>query len=110
MAGGLVVLSACRTVVGRQIPGEGPLGLARGFLAAGAGSVVATLWQVDDRAGAQLMKSFYRELLHRGQAPAAALRKAQQEIRQQPRFAHPYYWAGYNLFGAGARTLSRETP
>lgn len=95
----LVVLSACRSALGQRIRGEGLLGLARGFLYAGAGAVLATLWDVDDRASAVLITRFYRALLVEKLAPAAALRLAQNEIRRDPQFADPQFWAAYTLWG-----------
>ena len=96
----LVVLSGCRTALGREMKGEGIVGLTRGFLYAGAQRVVASLWKVDDAATAALMERFYRALLGpRRLPPAAALRAAQLELRSQPRFRHPYYWAGFQLVG-----------
>ncbi|MBL8217300.1 MAG: CHAT domain-containing protein [Bryobacterales bacterium] len=95
----LVVLSACDTAVGPQLEGEGPLTISRAFLAAGAGSVIATLWAVDDAASAQLMKVFYEGLLQRGLDAAAALQRAQEVVRSEPRWADPYYWAGFLYTG-----------
>src|SRR6266536_2870855 len=73
----LVVLSACQTALGKEIRGEGLIGLTRGFMYAGATRVVASLWSVEDRATAELMKRFYRGMLTKGMRPAAALREAQ---------------------------------
>jgi CHAT domain-containing protein/Tfp pilus assembly protein PilF len=95
----LVVLSACKTGLGKDIKGEGLVGLTRGFLYAGAPRVVASLWKVDDRATAELMKLFYQRMLRDGLRPAAALRRAQIDIQKQPRWAAPYYWAGFTLQG-----------
>jgi CHAT domain-containing protein/Tfp pilus assembly protein PilF len=96
----LVVLSACQTALGKSLRGEGVLSLARGFLHAGAGRVIASLWKVDDRASAELMKHFYQELLgSRRLPPAAALRKAQLELARQPRWQSPYYWAAFVQYG-----------
>jgi CHAT domain-containing protein len=95
----LVVLSACQTALGREIKGEGLVGLTRGFMYAGAERVVASLWQVDDLATAALMKAFYRNMLKGGLSPAAALRAAQLEIRKEDRWSAPYYWAGFTLQG-----------
>src|SRR5437773_993331 len=69
----LVVLSACQTALGGEIKGEGLIGLTRGFLYAGASRVLATLWEVDDRTTAELMKGFYAAMLVRGERPSAAL-------------------------------------
>jgi len=96
----LVVLSACRTALGRELRGEGLMGLTRGFLYAGAKGVVASLWTVDDRATAELMGRFYRALLGPEHLrPAAALRVAQDGLRGHRRWSHPYYWAGFVLQG-----------
>jgi CHAT domain-containing protein len=95
----LVVLSACRTGLGRDVRGEGLIGLTRGFMHAGASSVVATLWKVDDEATAELMKRFYTAMLQHGMTPAAALRFAQNEIRSEPRWKSPYYWAAFTIQG-----------
>ena len=98
-AADLVVLSACKTGLGKEIKGEGLVGLTRGFFYAGAPRVVASLWKVDDRATAELMKLFYRRMLRDGLSPAAALRRAQIDMWKQPRWATPYYWAGFTLQG-----------
>ena len=95
----LVVLSACRSALGRDVRGEGLLGLTRGFMYAGASGVVASLWKVDDEATAELMKRFYANLLKEGMTPAAALREAQNSIRQEPQWRSPYYWAAFTLHG-----------
>lgn len=95
----LVVLSACQTALGKEVRGEGLVGLTRGFLYAGALRVAASLWKVDDSATAGLMSGFYRAMLSGRLAPAAALRKAQLEMRAQPRWSSPYYWAGFELQG-----------
>ena len=95
----LVVLSACETGLGKQIGGEGLVGLTRGFMYAGASRVVASLWKVDDVATAELMSRFYRGMLKDGMRPAAALRQAQIEMLAQPRWADPYYWAAFTIQG-----------
>lgn len=95
----LVVLSACQTALGKEIRGEGLVGLTRGFMYAGAPRVVASLWQVSDLATAQLMRRFYAGMLRRGLSPAAALRAAQLEMAADRRWASPYYWAGFVLQG-----------
>lgn len=95
----LVVLSACQTGLGKDVRGEGLIGLTRGFMYAGASSVVASLWKVDDEATAELMKLFYRNMLEEGMTPAAALREAQNSFRQHPTWSAPYYWAGFTLQG-----------
>jgi len=95
----LVVLSACRTALGKEIRGEGLVGLTRGFMYAGSARVLASLWSVEDRPTAELMESFYRSMLHEGLSPAAALRKAQLEMSKSPGRQFPYYWAGFSLQG-----------
>ena len=95
----LVVLSACDTALGKDIKGEGLVGLTHAFLASGSKSVVASLWKVDDRATAELMKDFYQSMLQTGMTPAAALRSAKQRIRQQSAWSAPYFWAGFVLQG-----------
>jgi CHAT domain-containing protein len=95
----LVVLSACRTGLGKDVRGEGLIGLTRGFMYAGASSVMASLWKVDDEATAELMKRFYSNLLQKGMTPAAALRAAQNSIRQEPQWRSPYFWAAFTLQG-----------
>jgi CHAT domain-containing protein/tetratricopeptide (TPR) repeat protein len=95
----LVVLSACDTALGKDIKGEGLVGLTRGFMSAGSKSVVASLWKVDDRATAALMSEFYKSMLHEGRPPAAALRFAKQKIRQEKAWSAPYFWAGFVLQG-----------
>ena len=95
----LVVLSACQTALGKDVRGEGLLGVTRGFMYAGAPSVVASLWQVDDEATAELMKLFYRNMLENNMRPGEALRAAQNSIRQQPKWHSAYYWAAFTLQG-----------
>jgi len=95
----LVVLSACQTGLGKEVDGEGIIGLTRGFMFAGASSVVSSLWKVEDAATAELMKRFYRAMLKENQSPVAALRTAQNEMRQIPRWRNPTHWAGFTLTG-----------
>jgi CHAT domain-containing protein/Tfp pilus assembly protein PilF len=95
----LVVLSACQTGLGKDVKGEGLIGLTRGFMYAGASGVVASLWKVDDDATAELMKHFYQGMFDKGLSPAAALRDAQLALRQQKRWHEPYYWAGFVIQG-----------
>ena len=95
----LVVLSACQTALGGDIKGEGLIGLTRGFLYAGAPRVVATLWAVDDRTTAELMRRFYEGLLGSGHRVAAALRAAQLAFWKTKGWDAPYYWAAFTLQG-----------
>lgn len=95
----LVVLSACRTALGREIKGEGLVGLTRGFMYAGTPSVVASLWDVRDQATSELMSRFYERMFRDRKRPAAALRAAQVSMWREKRWAAPYYWAGFILQG-----------
>ncbi len=99
LANELVVLSACSTALGKDVRGEGLIGLTRGFMYAGAPRVIASLWKVDDEATTELMKLFYRNLLQKQMTAAAALSAAQAEMRAQPRWRSPYYWAAFTLQG-----------
>jgi CHAT domain-containing protein len=90
---------AARRHSGKTCAGEGPIGLARAFMYAGVPRVVASLWQVDDLATAELMKRFYRGMLVEGLAPAAALRAAQRELAATRRWRSPYFWAAFVLQG-----------
>ncbi|HEX5720149.1 MAG TPA: CHAT domain-containing protein, partial [Thermoanaerobaculia bacterium] len=95
----LVVLSGCETALGRDIQGEGLMGLTQGFFYAGARRVMASLWRVEDRATADLMTRFYRAMFQEGLSPAAALRSAQLSILAEPRRQDPFYWAPFVLQG-----------
>jgi CHAT domain-containing protein len=105
----LVVLSACQTGTGRQEGQEGIMSLARDFLIAGAKSVVASLWQVDDRSTATLMSFFY-EHLAAGLEVREALRQAQLDfVKEFGERAQPYYWAGFEVIGDGTRRINLKT-
>lgn len=95
----LVVLSACQTALGKEVKGEGLIGLTRGFMYAGAPRVVASLWRIDDRAAAELMKRFYQGMLGDGLRPAAALRAAQVSMWREKRWQAPHYWAAFTFQG-----------
>jgi CHAT domain-containing protein len=96
----LVVLSACQTALGKEVKGEGVVGLIRGFMYAGAPRVIASLWQVDDVATAELMSQFYQGILKENLSPAAALRAAQVHMWRQKRWhADPYFWGAFQLQG-----------
>lgn len=95
----LVVLSACNTALGKDVRGEGLVGLTRGFMYAGAPRVVATLWRVDDRASAELMAHFYMALLDEGQSPAEALRSSKKAMWQKGPWRSPHYWSAFVLQG-----------
>jgi CHAT domain-containing protein/tetratricopeptide (TPR) repeat protein len=95
----LVTLGACRTGLGKQLRGEGMIGLTRGFIYAGAPRVMVSLWDVPDRETAHLMQSFYRNLLKQKLSVAAALRQAQVEMWGRARSDAPFFWAAFNLQG-----------
>lgn len=121
---GLVVMSACDTALGKEMGGEGIVGLTRAFQYAGARSVLASLWSVADASTASLMKSFYGHM-KAGKTKDEALRLAQMDLilggiaakaapteDKQPRllhpssiiphledWSHPYYWAAFQLYG-----------
>src|SRR5215472_13068631 len=94
----LVVLSACKSALGRDVESEGIIGLPRAFLYAGARSVIASLWKVDDEATATLMKGLYARI-QRGESPISALRGAQLEMARGTRWQEPFYWAAFVLQG-----------
>jgi CHAT domain-containing protein/Tfp pilus assembly protein PilF len=95
----LVVLSACQTALGKEVKGEGLVGLTRGFMYAGAARVLVSLWNVSDEATAELMRRFYHGMLREGLRPAAALRAAQVSMSKEQRWSAPYFWAGFVLQG-----------
>jgi len=95
----LVVLSACETGLGKEIRGEGLIGLTRAFMYAGAARVIVSLWSVSDRATSELMGRLYREMLRNGRTPSASLRAAQLALRSDARWQHPYYWAAFTIQG-----------
>ena len=110
----LVVMSACETGKGKIYRTEGIVGLTRAFMFAGGPRVICSLWKVDDAATQALMVKFY-ELWNprpagadpvrsegserKGLGAAAALKKAQAFVRSHERWAHPYYWAAWVLWG-----------
>jgi CHAT domain-containing protein/Tfp pilus assembly protein PilF len=97
LAADLVVLSACQTGLGKDIRGEGIVGLTRGFMYAGSKRVVTSLWNVDDAATAKLMGNFYSGMLKEKQTPAVALRNAQLQMwKTNP---DPRLWAAFTLQG-----------
>jgi CHAT domain-containing protein/Flp pilus assembly protein TadD len=95
----LVVLSACETGLGKDVKGEGLVGLTRGFMYAGAKRVAVSLWSVNDTATASLMTKFYQQMLEKGLNPVAALRAAQLEMMKTQAWKAPYYWAAFVVQG-----------
>ena len=97
----LVVLSCYHSGRGK-IRAEGVVGLTRAFLAAGARSVLAALWAVDDVGTLYFMDAFYRHLKS-GESASESLQQALEEMRKIPFFSHPYYWAPFFLVGDDIR-------
>ncbi|MEQ9237917.1 CHAT domain-containing protein [Coleofasciculus sp. E2-BRE-01] len=96
----LVVLSACQTGSGKNVKGEGIVGLTRGFMYAGAPRIIASLWNVNDASTAELMSQFYQKYLQENLPPAEALRQAQLAMWQSNvDWRKPYYWAAFTLQG-----------
>lgn len=95
----LVVLSACSTALGKDVKGEGLIGLTRGFMYAGANKIIASLWKVDDEATAELMKFFYQNLFQKKMSASQSLRAAQMDMQKQTRWRSPYYWSAFVLQG-----------
>ncbi|MBE9149142.1 CHAT domain-containing protein [Coleofasciculus sp. LEGE 07092] len=95
----LVVLSACETGLGKEVKGEGLVGLTRGFMYAGARRVVVSLWSVNDVATSEVMAKFYQKMLTEGQNPISALRAAQLEMWKSQNWQSPYYWAAFTVQG-----------
>ncbi len=96
----LVSLSACETGRGRELRGQGILGLRSAAMAAGAKSMLISLWRVPDKATSELMVSFYKRVFE-GSCPSLALKEAQDEIRKQKKWQAHYYWAGWIIVGDG---------
>jgi CHAT domain-containing protein len=104
----LTVLSACQTALGKDIKGEGFVGLTHGFISAGSRSVIASLWKVDDRATAALMENLYQSMLQKGMSPSAALRTAKLKVMQDKRWSAPYDWAGFVVQGEYTNHITVE--
>jgi CHAT domain-containing protein/HEAT repeat protein/TolB-like protein len=94
----LATLSACETGLGDILSGDDVVSLENAFIYAGAASVLATLWKVDDESTAELMGEFYKNMKG-GMTKTEALTAAQRKLRSNPKFDHPYYWAGFTLRG-----------
>jgi CHAT domain-containing protein len=103
----LVVLSACQTALGREITGEGLIGLSRAFFYAGTRAVVTTLSNRNDRFAAEFVARFYREL-NAGRSSEEALRQAKLAYAAHPQYSHPFYWASLVLLGDGSTAVVGE--
>lgn len=95
----VVTLAGCETALGETLRGEGTLALPRSFLYAGASSVVASLWAVEDAATAALIQTFYEGLIRDGLTPTQALRRARNHVASQSGWASPEHWGGFVLLG-----------
>ncbi len=95
----LVVLSACETALGKEVKGEGLMGLTHGFMYAGALHVIASLWKIDDARTAELMENFYKGVEQENLTPGAALRKAQINAWKKTPYGLPFYWAAFEVHG-----------
>ncbi|MCF8396623.1 MAG: CHAT domain-containing protein [Bacteroidales bacterium] len=104
----MAVLSACNTGYGKLRKGEGVISLARGFIYAGVPSIVMTLWEVEDKSGAEIMTSFY-ENLENGMTKSKALQQAKLDyLSRSPQYrAHPYFWSAYVTIGDDASLFSK---
>ena len=106
---GLVVLSGCDTGRGSLKPGEELVGWSRAFLHAGASSVLATLWPIDDAASEALMTSFHRHF-RQGLSSVESLRAAQREIAKEEHWKSSYFWASFTLMGDSDESGPAEAP
>jgi CHAT domain-containing protein/tetratricopeptide (TPR) repeat protein len=112
----LAVLSACETARGRVGAGEGMIGLSWALLMAGSANVVVSQWRVDAASTEDLMVGLHRRLQAPGQAAGPevdvprALREAALAVRSDPRYRHPFYWAGFTLVGSGTLPARGASP
>jgi CHAT domain-containing protein len=95
----LIVLSACETGLGKEIQGEGLVGLTRGLMYAGAERLVVSLWQVSDEGTAVFMQEFYKQMLQENKPANEALRATQLKMWQQEKWRNPNYWAAFTFLG-----------
>jgi len=102
----LIVLSGCETGIGKSLAAEGLMSLTRPFFVAGARQVVSSLWKVSDQATAALMEHFYTHLLDHQLPAEKALQRAKDDMRADPQWQHPYFWAGFVIQGGRARQLN----
>ncbi len=105
----LVVLSACQTARGRYGAGEGMVGMSWAFFVAGVPTMVASQWKVDSASTAALMINFHRRLKetsNKNLSKADALRQAALDIMKEPRYRHPFYWAGFVMIGSDRQGIN----
>jgi CHAT domain-containing protein len=105
----IVMLSACETGVGQLENGEGVQGLRRALVLSGAETQVLSLWKIDDRATAELVREYYKRVLM-GVGRSEAMRQVQLEMLEHPATARPYYWAPFIVLGDGRSLDGREPP
>jgi CHAT domain-containing protein/tetratricopeptide (TPR) repeat protein len=103
----LAVLASCETAGNRTTTGEGTLGLTAAFMSSGVPVVVASMWPVEDRVTATVMRKFYHNLAA-GKPVATALRLAQLDVSRTSRHAHPFYWAGFTVVGDGTMVVGMK--
>jgi CHAT domain-containing protein len=100
----LVTLSACESGLGKVLKGDEIVGFTRSFLSAGASSMVASLWPVADESTEALMTRMYQSMSE-GADLMDAMRTAQLDVQKKRRFAHPFFWAPFNVIGNGRMQL-----
>lgn len=105
----LVMMNGCASAMGRTLNGEGLQGMARGFLVNGAENVIATLWPILDKASSEFAINFYQNLQH-SRNYSKALQTAQKSFASNPRFRHPFYWAGYTLYSLDSKNYGLSLP
>ncbi|MGE8474433.1 MAG: CHAT domain-containing protein, partial [Paraburkholderia hospita] len=102
----LVTLSACETGLGRIARGDEILGFTRAFFYAGATSLIVSMWPVADESSALTMRTFYSQLAD-GHEAIDAMRTAQLAVMQNSQFAHPFFWAPFDLMGGWRLSIAR---
>jgi CHAT domain-containing protein len=101
----LVTLSACESGLGKVARGDEIIGFTRSFLSAGATSIVASLWPVADESTDMLMNKLYKDMAS-GRDLMSSMQQAQLEVQKNRRFAHPFFWAPFNVIGNGRLTVA----
>ena len=104
--GALVTLSACNTALGKDVTGEGIIGLTRAFIHGGASTVLGTLWNVDDASTSDFMAKFYASLSHGASADEAAQAARHAFLAGDPRLRHPYYWGPFIVTGRASSPVA----
>jgi CHAT domain-containing protein len=106
----MVVLSSCNTGSGKITSGEGIQSLARGFISSGGKSVIMSMWEVEDYAGSEVIKLFYKNII-RGNTKSQALRKARLSFLRNAdqQRSHPYYWSTLVVYGDDAPLYYSKT-